>query len=58
MQAAFKIKEFRELTKMENCHLKIDLNNQNGINFNDNLLVIIIVHEIDGLISCYSLTLQ
>ena len=39
MQAAFKIKEFRELTKMDDCRVTVDLNKTSNLHFNDDLLV-------------------
>ena len=42
MQAAYKIKEFRELTKMEDCRLRIELSGQQereALSFSDELLV-------------------
>lgn len=41
LQAAFKIKEFRELTKMPDCHVRFDWSQsiRERLDFNDKLIV-------------------
>lgn len=41
LQAAFKIKEFRELTKMADCHVRFDWPQsiREHLDFNDKLIV-------------------
>lgn len=45
MQAAYKIKEFRELTKMENCNVMLNLVYESQSMFSDELMVkFILIH--------------